>query len=86
MSDKATYYLIMDHRSTLDDPAGVARRRPLEEGGFQDEALGRDLVWRFSPLIVGWKRGESTDDLVEVSEEEAQRIIERLRQRWDAPA
>jgi hypothetical protein len=81
---KVTYYLIMDYRSTEDVPAGVARRRWLDGGGFQDEVLTSAMSWEFSPVIVEWKRAEATDDLVEVSEAEAERIIERLRQRWSA--
>lgn len=82
MALEITYYAIMDYRSTPEEPAGIARRRMLESGGFQDEALNRELEWEFTPLIVAWKRAESTDDLVEVSEEEANRIIERFRAKW----
>ena len=81
---EVTYYAIMDYRSTLEEPAGLARRRTLETGGFTDEALNRALEWEFTPLIVAWKRAESTDDLVEVSEEEANRIVEGFRARWRA--
>ena len=63
---------------------GIARRRRLEAGGFRDEALDRGMVWQFTPLIVEWKRAESTDDLVEISEEEAERIIDRFRAKWES--
>jgi hypothetical protein len=79
---KTIYYAVMDYRSTREEPAGLARRRILDSGGFEDETLNRTLEWEFSPLIVAWKRAESTDDLVEISEEEAERIIERFRARW----
>jgi hypothetical protein len=82
LSDLITYYAIIDQRTSRSEPLGLARRRPLNEGGFRDEALGRDLTWHFTPLIVEWKRAESTDDLVEVSEEEAERIIGGFRERW----
>ena len=85
MIDPIIYYAIIDHRATLAEPAGLARRRPLDVGGFRDEAIGRDLTWHFTPLIVEWKRAESTDDLVEVGEEEANRIIAGLRERWGTP-
>ncbi len=81
---EVTYYAILDYRSTREDPAGLARRRTLDTGGFTDEALNRGLEWEFTPLIVAWKRAESTDDLVEISEEEANRIVERFRARWGA--
>ncbi len=80
----ATYYAIMDYRSTPEEPAGLARRRTLDTGGFQDEALNQALEWEFTPLIVAWKRAESTDDLVEISAEEADRIVERFRAKWGA--
>jgi hypothetical protein len=85
MAEQIRYYAIIDYRASREDPAGLARRRPLNDGGFQDEALARDLSWQFTPVIVEWKRAESTDDLVEVTQEEANRIIERFRARWGAP-
>jgi hypothetical protein len=82
MAEKITYYAIIDDRATRGDPAGLARRREDAEGS-RDEALGRDLTWHFSPVIVAWERAESTDELVEISAEEADRSIERFRQQWD---
>lgn len=82
MAEDITYYAIIDYRGTREDPAGIARRRRIESGGFCDEALGRDLNWHFTPLIVEWRRAESTDDLEELSQEEAERVIERFRERW----
>lgn len=79
---EVTYYAIIDYRSTREEPAGIARRRALSSGGFQDEALNRAMEWEFTPLIVAWKRAEATDDLVEISEEEAQRIVEHFRAKW----
>ena len=77
-----TYYAILDYRSSREEPAGLARRRTIDTGGFTDEALNRGLEWEFTPLVAAWKRAESTDDLVEISEEEANRIVERFRARW----
>jgi hypothetical protein len=82
MAEEAQYFAIIDHRATREDPAGIVRRRSLETGGIRDEALERDQVWRFTPAIVEWKHADSTDDLVEVTPDEAQRIIERLTARW----
>ena len=42
------------------------------------------LSWQFTSAIVEWKRAESTDDLVEITEDEANRIIEQFRARWSA--
>jgi hypothetical protein len=82
VTEKPEYYAIIDYRATREDPAGIARRRPLETGGFRDEALDRNMDWQFTPVIVQWERAESTDDLVEISQDEAERIIERFRAKW----
>jgi hypothetical protein len=82
VAEESQYYAIIDYRATREDPAGIVRRRSLSTGGFQDEALNKDLVWRFTPAIVEWKHADSTDDLVEVTPDEAERIIERLATRW----
>jgi hypothetical protein len=84
MAARITYYAIIDYRATREDPAGIARRRYVESGGFEDEALDRNMNWQFTPVIVEWKRAESTDDLVEISEDEAERIIEGFRAKWGA--
>ena len=84
MAAQITYYAIIDYRATREDPAGIARRRYVESGGFEDEALDRNMNWQFTPVIVEWKRAESTDDLIEISEDEAERIIERFRAKRDA--
>jgi hypothetical protein len=81
MAEKITYYAIIAPGTTREEPAGLARRREDDEG-IEDEALGRTLTWHFSPVIVGWERAEATDDLVEISEEEANQLIGRFRERW----
>jgi len=80
--EEVKYYAIVDSWSTREEPAGLARRRWPVTGGFRDEAIDRNLTWQFTPLIVAWERAESTDDLVEISEEEANRIVEGFRARW----
>ena len=85
MAEQVKYYAIIDHRASRQEPAGLARRRPVEGGGFRDEVLARDLTWQFTGVIAEWKRAESTDDLVEVTEDEANQIVERFRARWGTP-
>jgi hypothetical protein len=82
MKREPDYYAIIDRRATMADPAGIARRRYNDDGGFSDEALSIDLSWKFTPLIVEWERGESSPDLAEVTPDDAQQIIERLTARW----
>jgi hypothetical protein len=51
--------------------------------GIIDESLRRDLTWGHTNAIVEWNRGEEiTRDLVEISEAEAQALIERFREKW----
>jgi hypothetical protein len=77
MAEKITYYAIVDDYTTRDEPAGVLRR--FEEGDRRDESFGRDLEWRFSPLLHSVERGDTQYDLIPISEEEAERIVERIR-------
>ena len=45
-------------------------------------ALRKDFSWKFTPLIVEWERGDFEDELVEVSHEQASKIVEYYRQKW----
>ena len=82
MSDDVTYYAILNESRTIRDPAGLARRRRLQNGGFEDEALHRDLTWAYTSAIVESKRDATDFKLVEISEPDAQALIERFRERW----
>ena len=79
-----TYYALIDDESARDRPAGIVRRLEDSDGGFVDEGLHRDLGWHRTSAIIEWERAESTDDLVEVTEDEANQIIDRFRARWQA--
>lgn len=82
MTEEATYYVVVNPNRTVQDPAGLARRRRIPSGGFEDEALQRDLTWRQTSAIVEWKRDAMDFDLVEISEAEAAALIERFREKW----
>ena len=82
MAEIVQYYAIIGLSSSQTDPIGIARRRTNETGGFRDEALDKDMSWKFSPAIVEWKRAESSEDLIEIPREEAEQLIERLRAGW----
>ena len=77
MAEKVTYYAIVDNYTSRDEPAGVLRR--FEEGDRRDESFGRDLEWKFSPLLHSVERGDTQYDLIPITEEEADRIVERIR-------
>jgi hypothetical protein len=78
MAQRITYYAIVDDFSSREDPAGVLRRIE-HDGGQRDEAFGRDLAWSHSSLLYSAERGNLDNKLVEISEEEAERIVERIR-------
>jgi hypothetical protein len=54
------------------------------DDGPADEALRKDFSWKFTPVVVEWERGDFADELVEVSHEQASKIIEYFRERWAA--
>ena len=78
MPTRITYYAIVDDFSSRDRPAGVLRR--IEDGeGRDDQAFGRDLKWGHSPLLYAYERGNLDNKLYEISEDEANQIVERIR-------
>jgi hypothetical protein len=81
MQDKITYYAVVDGRTTIDRPYGLLRRLEHDDGP-EDEALRKDFSWTFTPTIAEWKRGDLSYELVEVSHEQASKIIEYFREKW----
>jgi len=79
MTDKVTYYAIVDGLSSRAQPAGVLRRVYFESGGRRDEAFSRDLVWKHTSLLVSAERGDLQNEFIEITEEEANEIVERIR-------
>jgi hypothetical protein len=81
MPNEITYFAIIAEDRTVDNPFGLVRR--LEhDGGLADEGLRRDFGWEFTPVIVEWEHGSFDDELVEVSHEQAEKIIQYFRERW----
>jgi hypothetical protein len=78
MTEKITYYAIIDEFTSRDHPAGVLRRVEDEEGEI-DEVFTRNLRWEFSPLLYSAERGDLANKFIPISEEEADRIVERIR-------
>jgi hypothetical protein len=78
------YYAIVTSGRTAQTPSGIARRRIDEVGSF-DEALRRDLTWQPDSAIVEWEYGDVGAELVEISAAEAERLIERFREKWGTP-
>ena len=78
MAEKVTYYAIVDDYTSRDEPAGVLRR--FDEGDRRDESFGRDLQWQFSSLLHAAERGDTQYELIPISEDEADRIVARIRE------
>ena len=79
MPDKVTYYAVVDDLSSRDQPAGVFRRTYTEDGGKLDEAFTRNLIWERSWLLVSAERGDLVNEFIEITEAEANEIVERIR-------
>ena len=78
MAEEFTYYAIVDDYSSRQQPAGVLRRI-RHNGGERDETFGRDLRWARSSLLYEHEHGDLENKFVPISEEEASRIVERIR-------
>ena len=72
-----TYYAIVDDHTSRTNPAGVLRR--FNTADRRDESFGRDLEWKFSALWHAVEHGDTEYALIPISEEEADRIVARLR-------
>ena len=83
MTEKITYYAIIDEFSTIEQPAGVLRRVKNNDG-TTDEVFSGELQWTFSPLMYEAERGDLENDFVQISEAEAERIVARIREAGNA--
>jgi hypothetical protein len=78
MEQEVTYYAIVDDFSSREKPVGVLRRI-VHEGGEHDEQFGYDLTWTRSPLLYSYERGNGDNEIYEITEDEANRIVDRIR-------
>src|SRR5271169_2092880 len=79
MPDKVTYYAVVNDLSSRAQPAGVFRRIYTEDGGRSDEAFTRNLIWEFSPALISAERGDLQNEFIEITEDEANQLVERIR-------
>jgi hypothetical protein len=82
MPDKVTYYAVVNGLSSREHPAGLFRRTYTEPGGLRDEAFTRHLVWKNSSTLDSAERGDLENEFIEISEDEANQLMEQLRTRW----
>jgi hypothetical protein len=78
MVEEIIYYAIVDDYSDSEEPTGVLRRTKYD-GGERDETFGRDLKWAHSSLLYEHEHGDLENKFIPISEEEAERIVERIR-------
>jgi hypothetical protein len=78
MSTKITYYAIVDDLSSREKPAGVLRR-VQHDNGERDEAFTRNLEWKRSSSLYSYERGNADAEFYEITEDEANRIVDRIR-------
>jgi hypothetical protein len=79
MTEKITYYAIVDEFTTIEHPAGVLRR-VRNNDGTTDEVFSGELQWTFSPLMYEAEHGDLENDFVPISVAEAERIVARIRE------
>ena len=82
MPDKVIYYAIIDELSSRERPAGLFRRTYTEAGGLRDEAFTRNLVWKSSSSLDSAERGDLQNEFIEITEDEANQLMEQLRAKW----
>jgi hypothetical protein len=78
MAEKTTYYAIVDDLSSREEPAGVLRRI-VHDDGERDEAFTRGLEWKRSASLYSYERGNADAEFYEITEEDANRIVDRIR-------
>lgn len=79
MTEQITYFAIVDKFSSREEPAGVLRR-VQKDGGTRDEVFTGELKWVFSPLKYSSERGDLANEFVPISEAEAARIVDRIKE------
>ena len=79
MTEKITYFAMVDEFTSRDNPRTVLRRVRNDEGTI-DEIFSRNLSWEFSPLMYSAQRGDLANDFIPISEAEAERIVARIRE------
>ena len=82
MADRVIYYAVVNDLSSRERPAGLFRRTYFESGGKRDEAFTRNLIWKSSASLVSAERGDLQNEFIEISEDEANRLMNDLRARW----
>jgi hypothetical protein len=77
MAEEIRYYAVVNEFSTRKLPLGVVRR-VKHEGGQRDEVFS-GVGWEHTALLYSAERGDTMNELIPITAEEAGQIIERAR-------
>lgn len=81
MHSQVQYYVIVPgHGSRA--ASGLARRRYAQTGPV-DETLRRDLSWQADSAIVEWEYGDVDAELIKISDQEAENLMQAFRSRLE---
>jgi hypothetical protein len=58
---------------------GGVIRRIIDEEGRDDQAFTRDLKWEHTGTLHSYERGDGDNTLYEITEDEANQIVARIR-------
>lgn len=81
--DEVTYFARLDVGDTVERPKGLVRRTATEPRPI-DEVYRRDGRWHPTEILVKDFLGELDDDLVPISAEQAQAVIDGWQRSWRA--
>jgi hypothetical protein len=78
MPTRTTYYAIVNEFSSRERPGGVIRR-VIGDGERDDQAFTRKLEWEHTGTLYSHERGNLDNQIYEITEDEADQIVERIR-------
>jgi len=78
MPTKTTYFAFVNEFSSKQRLGGVVRRIENDEGEY-DEAFTGNLAWERTALLYSFERGNRDSLFYEITEDEANQIVDRIR-------
>lgn len=77
---RVTYYAKLAAGRTRENPSGIVRR--IHTDPPTDEGFTRSMTWMPTEYLKLYHLGHNDTDHVEITEEEANTIIERWKAKW----
>ncbi len=79
MDEFIMYYAVVNEFSSREQPFAVVRR-VKHERGQRDEVFSRAMKWEHTALLYSAERGDLTNDLIPITEDEANQIVASIRE------